>query len=467
MAKKEASGIIRQGTETESIFDNKYFFVGVGFASLVVAVLILYLIDFIPGLSHVNIRVLSGSTTGNYYHTAERVAEIAGKKRGKVLNIATNGSIDNIKRLHASKERGIFALVQNGMPWADGLELIAHLKSPETVFFLGAKADAIRSLSDIRNMRIGVGPEGSGTAYLGERIFAAPQMKALNVRLSHHASDEQLKLLKRGELDLGVFVISEKSSFIEKAICEDGMQIAAFKQSESITLRLPYLWIDYIREGVFDPVRNLPSSDKKVLKVDTLIVGNGRARRSQVIGLLSVFSEIYPHLINYNRTVTNYTGLVQNAASRDFFNNQGPEILDLYAPRLMDFIPLSNLVQLVMVVSIFFNLMGMGNRFYLWRIDANRVAIEERIKEFFNTAPLPLPEEIDRMTPQDEHRTEPGLGRLNAIIARLEEVVSRCRKQSQSMLVPMGAEMAYRYQEELISKNLMALKVYRSKIGKG
>ncbi len=35
------------------------------------------------------------------------------------------------------------------------------------------------------------------------------------------------------------------------------------------------------------------------------------------------------------------------------------------------------------------------------------------------------------------------------------------------MLVPMGAEMAYRYQEEIIRKNIVALKAYRARLARG
>lgn len=448
----------------KSIFDHQYFFAGVGCAAFVILLLLFYFINFTSSLSHVNIEIFSGPTTGNYYTTVTAAEEIARKKKGRIANIATNGSIDNVTRLHESDDSGLFALVQNGMPWGEGLELVAHLKFPETVFFLGPEADRIDSLADLRNLRIGIGPKGSGTAHLGEKIFNTPQMKGLNVVLSYHTSAEQLKLLQERKIDLGLFAISEKSSFIEKAVCREGMQIAGIKQCESIALRLPYLWTEYIREGLYDPVRNLPPADKKVLKVDTLLVTNGGARRSQVMGLLSVFTEIFPNLVNYNKTVTNYTGLPESGAARDFFNNGGPEVLDRYAPRLMDYIPMGSLVQLAMAVSIFFNIMGLANRFYLWRIDANRVAVEERIRIFFGEEILPFPEEIEQLAPMDAHRSDEGKAEASAIMEELARIVARCRKQSQSMLVPMGAEMAYRYQEGLIARNLAAVKAYRNKL---
>ena len=45
----------------------------------------------------------------------------------------------------------------------------------------------------------------------------------------------------------------------------------------------------------------------------------------------------------------------------------------------------------------------------------------------------------------------------------LEELSSRSRRYSLSMLVPMGQEMAYRYQEELIHQTLAALRTFQGR----
>jgi len=174
-----------------------------------------------------------------------------------------------------------------------------------------------------------------------------------------------------------------------------------------------------------------------------------------------VMNEMNPGFINYNRFVSNTTGLPGSSAAADYFNNQGPELLDRYAPLFMDFIPLSSVVQLVMVVSVFFNAMGLANRYRLWRIDANRLEIEYEIRKYFGENMLPG--EISVLEPRGDHADAGMQEVLNSLIARLTEIETRCRTQSQSMLVPMGTEMAYRYQEEIISNNLIALKAYRGK----
>ena len=47
-----------------------------------------------------------------------------------------------------------------------------------------------------------------------------------------------------------------------------------------------------------------------------------------------------------------------------------------------------------------------------------------------------------------------------ALPRRLEQLSERSRRYSLSMLVPMGQEMAYRYQEELMHQTLAVLREY-------
>ena len=52
-------------------------------------------------------------------------------------------------------------------------------------------------------------------------------------------------------------------------------------------------------------------------------------------------------------------------------------------------------------------------------------------------------------------------------MARLNALAERCRKQSLSVLVPMGEEMSYRYQETLIADLITALRLYRDRLPPG
>jgi hypothetical protein len=72
--------------------------------------------------------------------------------------------------------------------------------------------------------------------------------------------------------------------------------------------------------------------------------------------------------------------------------------------------------------------------------------------------------EIATANPEMHRRTPETRAQVDRLIERLGELLTRCREHSLSVLVPMGQEMSYRYQEELIVELLQALRQYRTKL---
>jgi hypothetical protein len=205
----------------------------------------------------------------------------------------------------------------------------------------------------------------------------------------------------------------------------------------------------------------LPPVDKEVLRIDTLIVGNGCASRSQVMGVCAAFAEVFPELPRHNKETPNTSGLDVAPAAKSYWDS-GPELLDEYLPRVADVMPPSNWLHLVMGISILFNAMGLGNRFVLWRIDAARVRAEHEIAHCFG--PATTLGDIARMTPSGNLlRAEIG-AEIDRVVRELEDLAQRSRRLSLSALVPMGGEMAYRYQETLIHETLSVLRAFRERL---
>jgi hypothetical protein len=67
------------------------------------------------------------------------------------------------------------------------------------------------------------------------------------------------------------------------------------------------------------------------------------------------------------------------------------------------------------------------------------------------------------MNPEGRHRVPETSASVDELIERLAKLLNRCRRQSLSVLVPMGQEMSYRYQEVLIVELLRALRLFREK----
>jgi NMT1 family protein len=326
---------------------------------LVLLGLLAFFADRSPNLAHLRGSILSASERGNYYAIVNALAAEARQQKGHIANVASAGSVENLAQLVASQTtcHVHFALVQDGIPWPAGssLELIGRLSKAESLVFLGWDADRIKSLQDLRGMRIGIGPMGSGTAHVVRQVLAS--LAALDLTLSTQRLDEQLVQLERGELDLGAMVIDEDAQRLVEAVRDRQLQIL-----------------------------NLPHADV-----------------------------------------------------------------------------LARWLQLILGFTLLNNAMAGWHQFRLWRIDAKRVRIESALLHLFN--PGVTVGEIAEMPPRDQHHTSEVRAQLDTIMEQLVTLSERCRQQSLSMLVPMGQEMAYRYQDALMADLLYALRTFRERLG--
>ena len=417
-----------------------------------------------PSLRHVRVGVLSGSPTGNYFATVDRLAEEVARRKGRVANVSTAGSVENIGRLIDGMQKCDvhFAMVQDGVAHPDKhlLELVGRLPHPESLIVLGRDADRIRSPVDLNGLRLGIGPVGSGTEQMMRRVLVP--LEGLDLVVSTQPIDQQLDMLERGELDLGAMVIDDGARLVVDAVKKRKLQILNIPEAASLARRLPFARVGTIEAGQIDYVRKLPAEDKQVLQVDALIVGNGCASNGTTQGFMTAVAEVFPTFVRHNKGQPNLTGLPMATVAQGFYDEEGPDMLGKYAPWAVDIMPLPLWIQLGVAFSVLFSGMAVLHRFRLWRVDANRVKIEREIPLLFG--PGVTVGDISAMPPDPRHGTPEGRAKIDGLMVRLAELAERCRKHSLSVLVPMGEEMSYRYQETLIHDLLHALRLYRDRL---
>jgi hypothetical protein len=407
---------------------------------------------------------LSGLPEGNYHTIVAKLVEGAAAEGGRLRELPSEGSTHNVTGLLEARAggncRAAFGLVQDGLSWDERseLRLIGRLSKAESVFFLGARADELTELSQLAHARIGAGPRSSGSAHLVQRLFQLPSLDALSVELHYGTPFEQLQQIEKAELDLIVLVVDEDTPWLVDMLRSRRVQMAGLARLDVLARQLPHYRTGRIGAGQFDPVAVLPPVDKRVLRVDTLILGNGCASRSATIDLLTLLARQFPDFVRHNQDTPNTTGLELVPAARDFFEHGGPELTETYAPWLVDVMPPANWAYFLMGASLLFNAMGLGHRFRLWRIDVARVRLEAEIAALFG--PTATLGDIARSEPDERSLSAERRARLEQLIDALTLLAERCRRQSLSVLVPMGQEMTYRYQESLITAALAVLRGY-------
>jgi len=405
--------------------------------------------------------ILTGSPEGWYYTLASRVADRAQREHGSVVAVPTAGSVENVSRLAAGRGRceEMFALIQDGIPVsADArLELLGRLPEPETLLLLGRSDRAIRTFSDLRATSIGIGPKGSGTAYLMHQLFEDPDLRELGIRLLHHELPEQATLVAEKQLDFAAFVMQEDAQFLRTIVRDHDLAILAPEGLQGLVARYPWLSLGTIPAGRYDLVRRIPATDKQVARLGTLVIANQCAQRADRIALLMLLAAQFPSFVHNNPPSATAAATVLPLApeSVQFFRTGEPEVADRYFPWLVNLMSPVYWVYLVMAVTILFNALKALSRFRLWRIDAAREKLETALKGL-----------VDRGLTHAQMRSAPAAGVIAApeqravarsIMEQLTALRARCQRQVASIVTPMGDEMFYRYQQALIDEAITTL----------
>jgi TRAP-type uncharacterized transport system substrate-binding protein len=405
---------------------------------------------------YLHASILTGSEGAYYYVLATHLADRASRKRGSLTVIPTAGSIENAQRL-ARKEANCsekFALIQDGVPVApdSGLELLGRLPEPESLLLLGRQDRAFATFADLRGVSVGIGPEGSGTAYLMHRLFEDADLRGLDVRLSNHDLLEQARLVAEGKLDLAAMVIQENAEFVHTIISRNGLDIVSPRDIEGLVGRYPWLSLGVIPAGRYDLVRPIPATDKRVAHVATLVAANACAHRADRVALLMLLEAELPRFLRSNppSSISPATVLPLAPSAHQFFVSGEPELADQYFPWLVNILSPIYWVYLFMAVTILFNACNTYHRFRLWRIDATREKLEMALKELVQpglTHPQMRAAAGDRAMAAPEKRAA-----AQEIMERLADLRARCQRHTSSFFTPMGAEIFYRYQQTMIDE---------------
>ena len=211
------------------------------------------------GVSHdyayLHASLLAGAPGGRYHSLSTRLATRAQREHGSLVVVPTAGSIENVNRLIENQGRcaATFALVQDGTPVpADaGLEMLGRLPEPESLLLLGRQNRTFLTFADLRGASIGIGPKGSGTAYLLRQLFEDPDLRGLDVRLSYHELDDQARLVGQGKLDLAAVVMEENAALLRTVVNQYDLDTASFQDLEGLVARHPWLSLGHIPAGRF------------------------------------------------------------------------------------------------------------------------------------------------------------------------------------------------------------------------
>lgn len=357
---------------------------------------------------------------GAYYLFGLRYQALLAREGIDVTVRPTSGSVENLQLLQ--KGQADVAFVQGGTGAsvnAPGLRSLASLYY-EPAWIVVRKHAGIKRLKDLRQHKIAVDQQGSGTREVALLLLADNGIDAKTTTLLPLGGEEAASALRGGKIDAAFFVISPRAPIVHEVLAIPGVHLLNIERAPAYALQHHFLTVLTLPEGAMDLRADLPRQQIALLAPATTLVTSERFHPALAELLLSLARQIHsePGLFEQAGDFPSRKFLdfpISNAAKRFF--DSGPSLLQRYLPfwaaDLIDRLKII-LLPLITLVYPLFKLIPptydwrMRSRINRWYKDLQ--AIEEQVKAREPNADLaPKLEELDRL--------EANVGRVSVPLA--------------------------------------------------
>jgi len=266
------------------------------------------------------------------------------------------------------------------------------------VFYRG---DELATLAQLHGRRMAVGPPGSGTRALAQKLLAANDiettveadatpsrtgMVALAASSTTKApttapatrdatvlvplgGSAAAEALRRGDVDAAVFVIS-LSPMIQSLLREDGLHLLQFHWQEAYARRFPFLSGTTLPEGVIDLGRDLPPRDVNLIAPAANLVARSDLHPTLVPLVCKAITLAHERGDLLSRPgqfpSTAYIEWPVDPAAWDYFRS-GPPLLQRYLPFWVAALLYRSKILLLPLITLLFPLFRIAPPLYVWR----------------------------------------------------------------------------------------------------
>jgi hypothetical protein len=214
------------------------------------------------------IYLLGGLDGSSYRSTADKYKKIIEGFGVKVEVLSSRGAVDNLQRLATPGERADAGFVQAGL--TDGVDIsqLVSLGSlfaqPLMVYY--RHAEPVERLSQLRGKRLAIGPRGSGTRALAQKLLKANDIDVDSASLQEIGGEDAANALVAGEVDAAFLMGDSATPRIQRRLRDTpGIEMMNFRQAAGYVRKFPFLSHLTLPEGAMDLARNHPPRPYELL----------------------------------------------------------------------------------------------------------------------------------------------------------------------------------------------------------
>ncbi|HTN66295.1 MAG TPA: TAXI family TRAP transporter solute-binding subunit [Burkholderiaceae bacterium] len=222
------------------------------------------------------LTISTGQENSAYEEFAKKYASVLANNRIRLTQKPSLGSQENLQRLNDPASGVDIAFVQSGSTdqaeaERKGLISLGSLFTEPVWLFFRDSRD-ITQLSDLKGLRINLGPEGTGVPRLFRQLLDVNGVEPNQLTLGALENTPATVALLDGSIDGLVFSSAPDAPLIQMLLQTPGIRLLDFAQAEAYTRRLPFLSHVVLPRGIVDLGRDLPPRDVHLIAPTATLV---------------------------------------------------------------------------------------------------------------------------------------------------------------------------------------------------
>lgn len=320
-------------------FSLRDFLVAAGPAAVAIAATCLLAYWLVDPSPPTRVTLSTGQENGAYEAFGKKYAAALEKFDIQVALKPSQGSQENLQRLNDRTSGVDIAFVQSGSTEQEdaerrGLVSLGSLFREPVWLFLRDRRN-ITQLTQLRGLRINVGPEGSGVPDLFRKLLSVNGVEPREVKLGALENTPATVELLAGRIDGLVFSSAPDAPLIQMLLQTPGIRLFDFAQAEAYTRRFPFLTHVVLPRGIVDLGRDLPPKDFHLIAPTATLVARADLHPALVDLFVQTASDIHGGAGWFHKKdefpTASYTEIPVSRAAQKFYK-EGSPLLQRYLP---------------------------------------------------------------------------------------------------------------------------------------
>jgi TRAP transporter TAXI family solute receptor len=281
---------------------------------------------------------VAGSFEGGHFESlALRYKDILAQDHVRVNVRTTEGSVENLKLLNDPRSGVQVAFMQEGITDGEQVpDLLSLGRIDYQVLWLFHPADeTFNDFSLLKGKRVALGPMGSGTRVVAEKILEVSGVHSGNTTLLSLTPLDAARALNEGAVDALFISFAVDSPILRRLLENPQYRLLDITDAEALTRIFPFLSRLVLPRGAIDYARKIPASDVTLIATTNVVLVRKEIHPAIIDLLVQAMQKVHGAPGIFQRTgefplQTDPEFPIADEAI-DFYRN-GPSFLNRYLP---------------------------------------------------------------------------------------------------------------------------------------